>query len=260
MNDDFLTRLRKPPRREFSDELYRRINKPMSEQHLRYDLLLFRRAALAIGILGLLIFLTLLMSPAARAFANEQFRQIGALIFRQIEFDPEASEAAVTSQPTIPAPGDATPPQNATLLEDASRLAGFTVLAPSYIPEGYQVDNVWSIDRRESGIYVVSSFRHDAKDQFLLLNQIEYAPGASFEEYLGDNEQLYDVSVRGAQGVWITGRLMTDPTDHTVEMQTEPTLHPTNLLLWQEGDITYALFGNGLSLSEMIRIAESLAD
>jgi hypothetical protein len=261
MNDDFLARMRKPPRREFANKLYKRINKPMSEQHSRYNLFFFRRAALAMGILSLLLLLTLLVSPAARAFADEQFRQIGALIFRQADADPASSEATATPPlPTVPAPGDTNPPQNATLLEDASRLAGFTVLAPSYLPEGYQVDNVWSIDRQESGIYVVSSFRNAAKNQFLLLNQIQYGSGASFEQTYGDNEQLSDISVRDKKGVWITGRLMTDPTDRTVDLQTEPTLHATNWLVWQEGGITYALFGNGLSQTEMIRIAESLGD
>jgi hypothetical protein len=53
-------------------------------------------------------------------------------------------------------------------LEDASRLSGFTVLAPDYLPQGHMVDNVWSIDRRESGIYMVSTFRDDTNNQFLL--------------------------------------------------------------------------------------------
>jgi hypothetical protein len=213
------------------------------------------------GLLGLLLLLTLLVSPAARAFADDQFRQIGALIFRHVDADPASSNATATQpQPTVPAPGDTDPPQNTTLLEDASRLSGFAVLAPAYLPEGYQVDNVWSIDRQESGIYVVSSFRNGAKNQFLLLNQIQYVPGARFGQSYGDNEQLSDISVRGQEGVWISGRLMTDPTDHTVDLQTEPTLHATNWLVWQEGSITYALFGNGLSQAEMIKIAESLGD
>jgi hypothetical protein len=261
MNDDFLRRMRKPPRREFANELYKRINKPMSEQPSRYNLFHFRRAALAMGILGLLLILTLLISPAVRTFADQQFRQIGALIFRQADPDPASPEALhPTAQPTVAAPGDTNPPQNADLLEDAARLAGFPVLAPGYLPDGYQVDSVWSIDRRESGIYVVSSFRNESKTQFLLLNQIEYDPGASFEQTIGDNEQLSDLSVSGHKAVWITGRLMTDPTDHTVGIQDDPRLYPTNWLVWQEGDITYALFGNGLSQAEMIEIAESLGD
>jgi hypothetical protein len=67
-----------------------------------------------------------------------------------------------------------------------------------------------------------------------------------------------DASVRGLVGVWITGRLMTDPTDHSPKLQGEPQLVPTNWLVWQEGDITYALFGNDLSWQEMSSIAEPL--
>jgi hypothetical protein len=211
------------------------------------------------GVVSLLLLLTVMVSPTARAFAGEQFRQIGALIFRPAEKEPATSSVAATSvRPTVPAPGDTNPPENATLLEDASRLSGFTVLAPDYLPEGYTVDSVWSIDRQESGIYVVSTFRNDSNNQFLLLNQVDYAPGASFEQTYFDNEQLSDASVRGQAAVWITGRLMTDPTDHSPKLQVEPQLYPTNWLVWQEGEITYALFGNGLSQQEMIKIVESL--
>lgn len=255
MNDDFLKSMRKPPRREFADELYERISKPMHQPRYRIEPLVLRRAALTLGIASLLLLLTVMISPAARAFAEEQIRQIGALIF---SYRPSGTEVAPTALPTVPAPGDTNPPENATLLEDASRLSGFTVLEPDYLPEGYQVASVWSIDRRESGVYVVSTFRNATQNQFLLLNQIDYAPGASFEQTYADNEQLADVSVRGQQGVWITGRLMTDPTDHAPVPQAERQLYPTNWLVWQEGDITYALFGNGLLQEEMIKIAESL--
>jgi hypothetical protein len=255
MNDDFLKRMRKPPRREFANELYERISKPMNEPRYRIEPFVLRRAALTLGTVILLLLLTLMVSPAARTFAEEQFRQIGALIFRPADTQPAK---APTALPTAPAPSDMNPPESATLLEDASRLSGFTVLAPNYLPKGYQVASVWSIDHQDSGVYVVSTFRHAANNQFLLLNQIDYTPGASFEQSYGDNEQLSDVSVRGGAGVWITGRLMTDPTDHSPKLQAEPQLYPTNWLVWQEGEITYALFGNGLSQQEMIKIAESL--
>jgi hypothetical protein len=253
MNDDFLKEMRRPPRREFANALYERISQPMNQSSYRIEPFVLRRAALAMGAVSLLLLVTIMVSPAARAFAEAQFRQIGALIFRPAEVEP-----GPVPLPTVPAPGDTNPPQNATLLEDASRLSGFTVLAPGYLPAGYTVASVWSIDRQESGIYVVSSFRNDANNQFLLLNQIDYAPGASFEQSYGDNEQLSDVSVRGQTGVWITGRLMTDPTDHAPKLQGEPQLYATNWLVWQEGDITYTLFGNNLSQEEMVRIAESL--
>ncbi len=254
MNDDFLKRMRKPPRREFADELYERINRPMNESRFGIEPYALRRAAFAAGAVGLLLILTVIISPAARTFAEAQFRQVGALIFRPIDH-----ESSTAVQPTMAAPGDASPVEKATSLEDASRLAGFTVMAPDYLPEGYAVDTVWSIDRQVSGLYVVSSFRNEPSSQFLLLNQVTYAPGASFEQSYGENEQLSEVRVRGHSGVWISGRFMTDPTDHSPQDAAEPRLYPTNWLVWHEGSITYALFGNGLSQQEMIKIAESLA-
>lgn len=253
MNDDFLKSMHKPPRRAFVNELYERINQPMNESRYRIEPFVLRRAVLTLGIASLLLLATVMVSPAARAFAEEQFRQIGALIFRPLDAGP-----VTAVPPTVPAPGDTNPPENSTLLEDASRLSGFTVLAPGYLPDGYTVASVWSVDHKESGVYVVSTFRHAANNQFLLLNQIDYTPGASFEQTYGGNEQLSDVSVRGQQGVWITGRLMTDPTDHSPDLQAEPQLYPTNWLVWQEGEITYTLFGNELSQEEMIKIGESL--
>lgn len=259
MNEDFLVSMREPPRREFADDLYKRINRPMYEQRTSYTQFPFRRAALVLGVFGLLLIVILLVSPGARAFADEQFRQIGALIFRPLDTDRSlAEDQAAKPQPTLPAPGDEDRPESTSLLEDASRLAGFEVLEPGYLPEGYQVNTVWSIDRRDSGVYVVSSFRNEAADQFLLLNQIQYTAGSNFEQTYGDNELLSDVTVGGTYGVWITGRLMTDPTDRTVGLQSDPVLHSTNWLVWQEGDITYTLFGNGLSQEEMIWVAESL--
>jgi hypothetical protein len=257
MNDDFLKKMRKPPRREFANELYMRISKPMNEPSHTVEPFVLRRVALATGIVSLVLLLTLMVSPTARAFAQDQIRQIGALIFQPIDRE-STSWPIVTAQPTSIAPGDTNPPENATLLEDASRLSGFDVLAPEYLPEGYAVDSVWSIDKRESGIYVVSTFRNDANSQFLLLNQIDYESGANFVQTYADNEQVSDVSVRQQAGVWITGRLMADPTDHRPNSQAEPQLYPTNWLVWEESGITYALFGNGLSQAEMVRIAESL--
>jgi len=68
------------------------------------------------------------------------------------------------------------------------------------------------------------------------------------------------VLVRQQAGAWITGRLMIDPTDHARNSQAEPQLYPANWLVWEEGTITYVLFGNGLSQRDMIQIADSLGD
>ena len=110
MNDEFLTRPRKPPRREIAYDFHERINKPTSKGYLNYDLI-SRRAALTVSALYLLLFLTFLISPDARAFASDQIRQIGALIFRRVDENRVSIEAeASPPTPAVPALGDMDPP------------------------------------------------------------------------------------------------------------------------------------------------------
>lgn len=157
-----------------------------------------------------------------------------------------------------PAPSAAEAPQHAASPAAASRLAGFVVRNPAYLPGAYTQAGDWAVRVDDSGIYVVSSYRHADHDAFLVLNQTEYAVGASFEQLYGGNEELSDVTVAGQQGMWISGRLMTDPDAPPVDQGAEPRLQPTNWLVWQEGPITYTLFGNSLTQAEMVRVAESL--
>lgn len=253
MNEKDLTRFRKSPRPEFADALYKRIREPMAEEISVRNVLPLRRAALALGLLLLVLLFTLTLSPAARAVANEQIRQIGALIFREAGSDP-----GPTVKPTVAAPSAADAPQPVTLAQDAARLAGFEVREPRYLPAGYVQEGGWSVDRRESGVYVASSYRHNGNDEFLLLNQTQYTAGTTFEQSYADNEQVSDVTVAGEDGIWISGRLMTDPQEVNGEPAGEPLLQPTNWLIWREGEIVYTLFGNGLTQDEMIQVAESL--
>lgn len=254
MNEKDLTRFRKSPRPEFADVLYQRISEPMTERTLKSNVLPLRRMALALGLLLVTLLFTFIFSPAARAVANEQIRQIGALIFR------EAGSASVpTLEPTVAAPSAVDAPQPVSLMQEAARLAGFEVRAPRYLPADYVQEDGWSVAQRESGVYVVSSYRQRENDRFLLLNQTRYTAGTTFEQVYADNEVVSDVTVAGQEAVWISGRLMTDPEITSSEFAGEPPLQPTNWLVWQKGETVYTLFGNGLAQDEMIRIAESLA-
>lgn len=253
MNEKDLTRFRKSPRPEFADALYQRISEPMTEKTLKTSVLPLRRAALALGLLLVVLLFTLTFSPAARAVASEQIRRIGALIFREA-----GDEPTLAAEPTVSAPSAADAPRHVALAQDAARLAGFEVRAPRYLPAGYVQEGGWSVDRRESGVYVVSSYRHHGNDQFLLLNQTRYTAGTTFEQSYADNEQVSEIAVAGQKGIWISGRLMTDPEEMNREPAGEPHLQPTNWLIWQEGEIVYTLFGNGLTQDEMIQVAESL--
>jgi len=253
MNEKDLTRFRKSPRPEFVDALYQRISEPMTEKTIKPNVLPRRRMALALSLLLVVLLFTFTFSPAARAIANEQIRQIGALLFREAGSDP-----VPTMEPTMAAPSPADAPHSVAQVQEAAGLAGFEVRAPRYLPAGYVQEDGWSVAQRESGVYVVSSYRQRENDRFLLLNQTRFAAGATFEQVYADNEAVTNVTVAGQEGVWISGRLMTDPEVAEVEPGGEPPLQPTNWLVWQEGEIVYTLFGNGLAQDEMIRIAESL--
>src|SRR5512146_1861227 len=79
MNDYFLYKFRKPPRREFAAALYQRISKPMKTTSrtpiLRYIALAFSMVAVIAAVL--------FFSPSTRAFADSLIRQIGGYIFVQ---------------------------------------------------------------------------------------------------------------------------------------------------------------------------------
>ena len=255
MNDDFLTQFRKSPRREFTTELYQRINKPMTKQSA-FNTTLLRRTALVFGALAILLTITLLVSPSARAFAGDQIRQFGAIFLSPIDSG-ESESSAAAPQPTVAAPPEITA-ESVKNAAEASELAGFTVLTPGYLPEGYTENSPWSVDNRDGSIYVAASYRSAEGSHFLLMNQTLFTEGAVFEQQYGENETVTDVMVGQDPGVFLTGRLMVHP-DLGVRVRNErPDLIPTNWLIWEADGITYTLFGDALDQAELIQIAESL--
>jgi len=250
-DDDFLNQQRKLPRREFATELYQRINKPMSKQPVM-NTTMWRRPALAFGAMALLLAATLLFSPAARTFASNQLQQIGAILLRADDGTPD-----IDPQPTVPAPVEDAG-QLAGDLAQASELAGFTVLAPAYLPAGYSQDGALSVQHQDSGVYVVSSYTEANGRHFLIMNQTQFAADALFEQRYGDNEMVTEVMVGGQRGVFISGRFMTHPNEPAATNGKQPELLATNWLIWETNGITYTLFGDNLEQSELIRIAESL--
>jgi hypothetical protein len=255
MNDDFLTRFRKSPRREFSTELYQRINKPMSQKSA-FNPLLLRRAALAFGAAAMLLFSALLFSPSARAFAGEQIRQIGAFFFSPVEGRVPLEQAE--AQPTIAAPAEITA-EFVNTADEAAALAGFDVLTPGYLPEGYTLNSPWSVDNQDGSIYVVASFGSAQGSNFILLNQTRFAEGAHFEQEYGENESAVDVMVGQEAGLYMTGRLMAHPDLGVRVRQERPDLIPTNWLIWEANGITYTLISDALNQAQLIQIAESLS-
>lgn len=250
MNDDFLSNFRKPPRPEFAAALYQRINKPMTKP-IRLTVL---RAAALIAALCAVLGLTLFISPPARAFADGLIHQVGGYIFIQgasgsshtqkvpqaqitgtvglKPVDPKAGSQS-QSNPEAPIKAGMLTAQDAA---GASRLAGFDVLVPAYLPEGFIQQNSWSILNTDQGVSVTTAYQ-DGNKNALILTVLKESPNTAPQTYTLPAVQ--DVTVRGQPGVWLPGG-------------------GKNSLVWQENGVTFTLSTNTLPLEEVQKVAESL--
>lgn len=230
----WLVQFRKSPRPEFEQDLYARISKPMKAAR---QLVLPRRIALAFATLIAAVGIALVGLPSTEAFGDGLLRKIGAILF--------FSDTAVPKAGPTAAPPTGLQVQFATNAAEASRVAGFQVLAPAYLPGGYALEGQWSVFPQGQGMIAVSDYVSPAK-HFLHLDQFKPGSGDQYEEPLGSSSE---VSVRGQPGLWITGRQLGNSPGSLIF---------TNWLMWEEKGVNYTLYGDTLTLDEMLRVAESL--
>ena len=183
---------------------------------------------------------TLLLSPSARAFAQDIVHQVGGYIFtsgsidentktpKDISIEMTQDSVSIHASKNIP---------SATDPAEASQLAGFTVLAPTYLPEGYTSMSGWFVISKGNGKEVTNGY--NSGNNFFAINQLKYRAGAQKETFHRD--QIVDVTVRGQSGVWLPA-----PADGK------------KALVWEEDGITYSIISNSLELDEMLKVAESL--
>jgi hypothetical protein len=241
MNDDFLTKFRKEPRTEFASALYQRINKPMQTQSKRPAL---RFAALSLSLLAVLT-AAFLFSPSVRAFAQAVIRQVGGYAFvlggqpidtngvtGPIRIVKTLGSVSIETIGKVPSANDPA---------GASTMAGFTVLAPSYLPAGFTSMSGWFVSSEDNSMVVTNGYR-DSTNHFLIVNQWNVSSGA-VRTYAKD--QIVDVTVRGHPGVWLPDAV-NGPAGK-------------NALVWEEKGITYSLITDSVPLDELLKLAESLS-
>jgi Domain of unknown function (DUF4367) len=308
MNDDFLYKFRKPPRREFAAALYQRIAKPMKTTSRTHAL---RALALAFSMIAIFAGV-LFFSPPTRAMADSVIRRIGGIIFVQATPQPNptgdgkdmaAPQATLSPEDKAALQANKNPAQEATvspedqatmqakkdLAQEAtvgpegqaglqakeqqlatlqatqdvvldanavSRLVGFSVLAPAYLPDGYEASPVgWRVSdempngdaisqiNEKAGLEGVSGgavnnyVNHAADGGIITIEELKVQQGQSKTV---DSSQIQDVTVRGQPGVWM------------------PNNDGMNTLAWEENGITYLVVSNQLSQEEALKVAESL--
>jgi hypothetical protein len=242
MNDDFLNAQRKEPRPQFAAALYRRISSPMKSQLPHNSL----RFAATTGALLAVLAAALLFSPSARAFAEGIIRQVGGFAF-VLDGQPvnlRGSPGPIRIVKTLGAVSIETIGEvpSANDLAGASRLAGFPVLAPAYLPAGYTAMSGWYITSDSGGNVATNGYRDATDHHFLVLNQWQVGGGARREFA---RPQIVDVTVRGHPGLWLPDTI-NGPAGK-------------NALVWDEGGITYSIITDAVPLDEMLKVADSLA-
>ncbi len=215
MNDDFIDQFDppKPPRAEFAAALYQRITQPMKTT-TRVRVL--RLAALSLAAVAL-ITTVLLLSPSTRAFANSIVQQL-VMKKGNVEIQP-ANDASTASQ-----------------------LAGFSVLVPSYVPDGYTVNNElgeWTVSKSKDSVMAETSYDNQAADGHLSISEQTNAQGMP-DPLLQKLADAQDVTVRGQPGKWMSGS------------------GGKSLLAWNENGLTVMISTNTLPEDEVLKVAESL--
>lgn len=239
MNDDFLTKFRKAPRPEFAASLHQRINKPMKTKSISTSLRFATWTVFAV------LTAALLFSPSVHALADTLIGQFGAYIFVEgtpVSVQQEAADKKNGEVQSEPNNNDAF-----SFAEDAaaaSQLAGFTVIVPAYIPEGFTPSNLdnanggWRVTSKWGGQAALISYENLTDDSYVTIEELQIGQDLPMTI---ERPQITPVTVRGLPGVWTL-----DPDGHK------------NGLVWDENGITYSIWSNKLPLEELQKIAESL--
>jgi hypothetical protein len=211
MNDDFIHQFDppKPPRPEFTAALYQRISHPVKTTTRTRILRVFALSFATVAVIVTVLF----FSPSARAFADsiiQQFQKGNVMI------------------------------QTVNDAASASQLAGFTVLAPSYLLDGYIANNQpgeWSVVHETDGVMVSINYDNQAANGDIAIS--EQMGGQAMLNKVMDLPGAQTVTVRGQPGKWISNG-------------------GKSFLAWVENGITCIISTNTLPKDEVLKIAESL--
>lgn len=235
MNDDFLTRFRKPPRRAFVAQLYNRINTPMNTQRN----FTFRRFSFAAAI-GLALIAALTFSPSARAALDNLIKQIGGITYIQPE---ETTDVAT------PPPDEVSRVREERInLSQIQEKVPFEISLPTWVPDGYEVsESVLLRYFNEKFQFATISWWGanfaDGPIELMVGQPVNWAMDLAHVEEVQINGQPAGL----AKGGWDAD---------TGEWGGSGAGNLT--LTWMRGDLMYQLRSPGVTPEELIRVAESI--
>lgn len=153
----------------------------------------------------------------------------------------------------IPTPGPAN--SNAYTFDEATQLAGFTVLSPAYLPANVTLKS-FTIERTGDAFsHVLTVYYHIgssfADSTYLIIDQAYPAdPTTTLVPPGVDGGTAQDVTVRGQQGKYY---VMIQPSAQGCAPEREH-----QVLAWIEEGMVFRIMGNKLNADELTQVAESL--
>jgi hypothetical protein len=235
MNDEFLTRFRKSPSREFSEALYKRINAPMNMKRTP----IVRRFIFATA-LGMALVAALAFSPSARAAFNGLMVQIGEMFF----FEPDETASQATplpeSQVTI------VPEERLPLAEAQAKLP-YSVHLPTWVPDGFTMGSAVRIYYFPGAGPQVTITWYGSDPT---VGHIDLTIYAQRIDWLVETDDVQEVEVNGQPAALVVGGwdAGTGQWDHGA----------ARMLNWMRGDEMYQLHSFGAPVEDLIRMAESI--
>lgn len=233
MNDDFLTRFRKPPRPEFAATLYKRISQPM---HTQRRLSAWSRVALAVSALCVAFVLTMFVSPAARAAVLSLVQEIGGVSFLETPDYPGGGKITIVPEETL-------------TLAEAQAALPFSFNLPRWTPDGFTRDEMVRIARFSDEFTPVTITWRGKYGEFQDAN-FELVIGQS-TTWVSGPDSVETVDINGQPAALFHGGWNAD----TQQWDENITV---KILMWTRGDVTFSLSSLWLSADELIHIAESV--
>lgn len=247
MNDDFLNKLQKTPRKQFADDLYQRISQPMSTNPK-----ISIRNRLAYGLLALLTALTatFTFSPAMRVMARDFLQQIGIFNLSDrpagdpVLVAPPSTEQIIAAQATsTPLPSQ---PETGSPLEVAITRAGILPYLPAELPTGYEMKDIVAAEYIDDlgTLYGQGIFaKYTSEDGGMLEVQTSVFDGREIDMPVG-GQRITEVEVNGQPGVWI---------------EDFPSINePIDMLIWEENGYHLSIQSTQLQLEDVLALAASL--
>jgi hypothetical protein len=245
MNDDFLKNYAKRPNPQFSENLYRRL------ERRERKIAVMRKLALSFTALIIVFTAVFAASPTVRAATLEFLREIGGLAFT-VSDEPPSVETEGVIPPTF---------EDVPLSEAKSRFAG-PIDLPQYIPGGFELQplvRLTSISELADHHFARLTWRRleiiseGNEIEIFITLEIDYAPGVETPGYYVGQDSVKAVDLNGRQGALIRGVW-----DHERQAYIAA---PFSFFIWKyDDDTTYTLSANNelVEDQELIRMAQSI--